>query len=477
MNRMSIEDNIQLSRKIEKILAGTLPIKLGPNKKNELVRLVYEICKREGASPETVLISAGVEELSKDGKGGLFSRLKSKLLEARYPSMRRGDKVSFLPLSFGEKLGVIEEDRGTIVPKRIFVEKEVKDAAWTAALLRKFPEAEVIHVGRLKDGLAVVKRSGSPAVYDSRRENIFIVKARSAFVKACPCTKRYKRCGYWILNLGFGCPFNCTYCYLQTYSNIPGIILPANIEDYLPHLEALDRKAEKGARIGTGEFADSLALDEYTNYSSGLIPVFAGMKNLVLELKTKTARIDSILGMRPNANVVISWSMNTPFVAERYEKGASSVDERIRAAGEAAARGFRVGFHFDPLVHYAGWEKDYRAVAERMFADERVRRNTAWISLGTLRYTPGLKEAAEKRFADNMIFYQGEFFADSDGKLRYHRELREAMYREMARWIRSRGVEAWIYPCMEPEEIWKNEGLDPENAPCFSDEYERDYRQ
>ena len=208
-------------------------------------------------------------------------------------------------------------------------------------------------------------------------------------------------------------------------------------------------------RIGTGEFTDSLAFDDHTAYSSYLIPFFKERKNLILELKTKVGRIDNCLKQDPHDNVVISWSINTKRIAEKYEKGGASVQERIDAALRASERGYRIGFHFDPIVYYPGWEKEYKAIVEDMFSKEMIRKNTAWVSLGTLRYTPGLKQAAENRFEDNLIFYQGEFFLDTDGKLRYPRKLRIHMYNKMVEWIRSSDTKCWIYLCMEPSELWQ----------------------
>jgi len=233
------------------------------------------------------------------------------------------------------------------------------------------------------------------------------------------------------------------------YSNAPGILLPANIEDYYAHIMEFDRKASPRTRIGTGEFADSLAMDRYTRYSFALIPFFRKTRNLVLELKTKSADIDNVLREDPHENVVIAWSMNTREMAERYEKGGATVGDRIDAAKRAAERGYKVGFHFDPLIYHEGWEDAYRGVVEEIFSHGEIRRNTAWISLGTLRYTPGLKQTAEQRFSDTLMFYEGEFFADRDGKLRYPRGLRTDMYEKMTGWIREHNSSCWIYPCME----------------------------
>jgi len=232
------------------------------------------------------------------------------------------------------------------------------------------------------------------------------------------------------------------------------MILPANIEDYYAPVMEMDAGLKGKRRIGTGEFTDSLALDQYTGYSSCLIPLFAKTRDLVLELKTKVADIRGVLDQEPNENVVISWSVNTEDMAERYEKGSSKMPDRLRAAEEAAKRGYKVGFHFDPVVWYPGWEEDYKIVVDDIFSRDIIRDNTLWVSLGTLRYTPAFKQVAERRFSDNLMFYAAEFFEDTDGKMRYPRPLRISMYNKMAEWIKESGTGAWVYLCMEPEEVW-----------------------
>ncbi len=446
--------NQRLIRKIETILSENLPIKLGINKKNELVRLIFEVSSRDNISPEDILAKIGAKNLIEEGKGELFHKVKNNLLKIRYPSIKPKDKPHLVPVIIGperEECAIWDFD---ISPSKIFVEKSVSKLEWTDKFLENFPGTEIREINDIKDGIKYLDIKDPIEKYNTRRENVFLVKNKSAFIKICPCTKGYKRCGYWILNVGFGCPIDCSYCYLQMYSNTPGIILPANIEDYYEHILKFDKKCEKRTRIGTGEFTDSLALDKYTGYSSYLIPVFRKVKNLVLELKTKTTDIDGILKEEAGENVVISWSVNTDRIAEKYEKGGASMSERLKAAEEVAKKGYGIGFHFDPVVFYPGWEDDYKNVVNGMFSNDIIRKNTLWVSLGTLRYVPNFKQTVEERFFDNKMFYDGEFFEDTDGKLRYPRELRAQIYDNMINWIREFDTKAWIYLCMEPKEVW-----------------------
>jgi len=456
---MTILENNEFVKEIERQLDRKAPVRLGINKKNELVRLIYEICRRDGRSSGEVLGSVGKDLMLEENRGCFFEKIKTRLLWMRYPSLESGFDVHLLPIKIQRYQRECCPGSSCSEPENIFVEEDVKEHEWTKKFLSFFPGSKVTTVKSFSEGVKSLSRMDHVEKYNGRRKNFFLIRGKDAFVKICPCTKGYKRCGYWILNLGFGCPIDCSYCFLQSYSNSPGLILPANIDDYLECLEKLDCEVKEKVRIGTGEFTDSLALDKYTGYSSVLIPFFEKMKNLVLELKTKVSDIEGVLREDPHDNVVISWSVNDESIAEIYEKGGSAMESRIDAAERAAIRGYKVGFHFDPIVYFRGWEKRYKAAVEGIFSRDALRRNTSWVSLGTLRYTPGLKQVAEQRFADNMIYYNGEFFEDTDGKLRYTRELRADMYRKMAKWLRAGCKSSWIYLCMEPEEVWKKASL------------------
>ncbi|MFH1847174.1 MAG: spore photoproduct lyase family protein [Candidatus Omnitrophota bacterium] len=451
---MPISENKRLITEIEKELVKSVPVKLGINKKNEIIRLVYEICCGRNLSVNKVIKESGMLEIAKQGKAEFFHKVKKVLLKFRYPSLSADDDPHLMPLKIhqsGEEYPCWDMQ---ISPKSIFVEESIKNNKWTNKFLEKFPKADVVPIKSYLQGTKHFIVKDPVDLYNNRRENIFLIKHKSAFIKKCPCTKKCRRCGYWILNIGFGCPIDCAYCYLQLYSNAPGIVLPANIEDYLDCIRQFDDNLEQRLRIGTGEFTDSLALDKYTEYSGYLIPFFRKTKNLIFELKTKAVEIENVLKIEPHENVVISWSINTPYIAKNYEKGGANMMERITAARRAAERGYKVGFHFDPIVYYPGWEKEYASIIKELFSIEQIRKKTAWISLGTLRYTPGLKQAAERRFSDNSIFYYGEFFTDIDGKLRYPRMLRIEMYNKIISWIKAEGVLSWIYLCMEPEAVW-----------------------
>jgi spore photoproduct lyase len=188
-------------------------------------------------------------------------------------------------------------------------------------------------------------------------------------VKACPGTANHICCGYKIINVMTNCPMDCSYCILQRYLNNPCVTVYPDFPRIFREIEEM--MAEQPLRLyrfGSGELGDSLALDDMIGFAEAAIPFFAGRKNAVLELKTKSANVRHLLPLDHQGKTVISWSLNTPHVIEEDEHLTATLDERLAGARLCVAAGYPVGFHFDPLILYPGWEEDYKGVIDSLFA-------------------------------------------------------------------------------------------------------------
>ena len=288
-----------------------------------------------------------------------------------------------------------------------------------------------------------------------RKDAIFITPRRGSLLKRCPGTSSYICCGYRVLNLVTGCPLDCTYCILQLYLNQPCLVVHADWEDALREIDELTaRHPGRVVRLGTGELADSLALEPLTDMAKELIPLVLRRPEAVLELKTKTTFVENILDIDPRGRVILSWSLNAEEVIASDEAGAPPLEERLRAAAEARRAGYRIGLHFDPLVRFPGWESSYRRSVEAIY-DHLAEGDIAWISMGTLRYPPALDLIIRRNFPASRLPL-GELVPGLDGKLRYFRPLREEMYRLVHGAIRHRDRDASVYLCMESREVWEN---------------------
>lgn len=296
-----------------------------------------------------------------------------------------------------------------------------------------------------------------PTAFAAGKRILVVQRHRGGFLHHCPAgVSGMVCCNYLVMNFSSNCPFDCSYCFLQDYlANNPALKVFTNVAESLAEIApVLQAHPERTFRIGTGELADSLALDHLTDLSCELVPFFAQRPNALLELKTKSDCIGNLLRLDPKDRVVVSWSMNAPAIAALEERGTANLDERIAAAERVQAAGYKIGFHFDPLIAHDGWEEGYRDVIQRMFRRLDTRR-IAWVSLGSLRITPRLKAAIKARSARGPLL-TSELVPGPDGKARVWRGLRVKMYRRMLEWLRAVDAQMPLYICMEPAGVWES---------------------
>ena len=294
-----------------------------------------------------------------------------------------------------------------------------------------------------------------PANLSAGKRHLVLCANRGAFFKPCPGTKEYRCCDYQVLNIGMNCPMDCVYCILQSYLNNPWLSFFVNVEDLFSELASkLAARSEQLFRIGTGEFTDSLALDRLTHFSSKLVPFIGQQANAVLELKTKSANIANLQHLDHRGRTIVAWSLNSPAIMHQEELRTATLAQRLNAACHCASWGYRLAFHFDPIILHPGWQEGYQTTIRQLFATVPAEA-IAWISLGALRYLPSLKQIAAARFPFSRFFYQ-PFIDGLDGKRRYFRSERVAMYsfivRELKRHV---APSTCLYFCMENDTVWR----------------------
>ncbi|MBN1277152.1 MAG: DNA photolyase [Deltaproteobacteria bacterium] len=296
------------------------------------------------------------------------------------------------------------------------------------------------------------------------KDTLHFLPYKGEFLKPCPGTKEYICCGYNILNIGTNCPLDCSYCILQSYINIPNLRVFANLEEELGNvLNFFDSHTDSIFRVGTGEFTDSLAIDPITFCSDLLIPEFSKRKNVILELKTKTININRVLASKSRDRIVVSWSLNSPYISSREEIRAPGIKDRLEAARKCQSEGFVLGFHFDPLIIHPGWRDGYLKTLDLMdkYIDPK---GIIWISLGSFRYMPALKRIVRKRHPGTIIL-DGEFIQGLDGKMRYFKPIRIDIYSFIKEHLNEWHPNLGLYLCMESDDVWHESiGWSPGNS-------------
>jgi spore photoproduct lyase len=418
----------------------------GTNKSREIFRLINEISKIEKVPFNTILNL--LEPIN-------YKTIKNALLERRYPKTFHKNSLNayYLPkyeIDLYKKANVSQKK---FYPKNIYYEKDATDSELFTKTKTLFKNATFKEISCLKD--FTKGNSFTLTDYNNRCDNLLLVKVKYDFFKKCPCSQNVVNCGYSIMNLGMGCIYDCSYCFLQGYQNAHGIIIPYNIDDYLvdDKIVASTKGFFNYNRIGSGEFTDSLIFDDITNFSKKIINYFKHKKNIYFEFKTKSTNIHTLLSCGGTENIVIAWSVNAKKMTVENEFKTPLIQERLFAAKKCALAGFSTAFHFDPVIYYDGWKQGYKETIDMIF-DIVPNTSIKWISIGTLRMPTIQKTVIENRFPQTDIL-NGELLLGKDFKLRYDSNLRIEIYKYLAQYIKSKKSKAIIYLCMEDTNIWK----------------------
>ena len=330
--------------------------------------------------------------------------------------------------------------------KSFTVDAEVADSAAATRL-------------ELGNASAPLLEQPAPRTADWRdgKRTLHLTEKRGAALHMCASMnpREYLCCSVRVLEAVSNCPFDCTYCFLQSYLNDTTMRVVADVDALVAEVRArVSAEPWRFWRIGTWELGDSLALDPMTGTTAELVRQFASVDNAVLELRTKSDRVAGLLDVDHRGHTVVGWTVNPAEVVRREELGTASVERRVAAMAEVIAAGYPISLHFDPLIIHDGWEQGYTDLVEQIFAvvpSERI----AWISLGALRFNPEMKKLIAANYPNSAIT-RPEMVLGNDGKVRYVKPLRLPLYHHLVDLLAAHGArDCALYLCMERWDVWE----------------------
>jgi len=333
--------------------------------------------------------------------------------------------------------------------KSIYIEPSVTATRVAQNLTALFPE-------KIIPELPLVK------TYLEGKKTLAVLPAKGEFLRQCASFNTdYCCCGTYVLSTISQCPFYCTYCFLQNYLNNPLTYVIGDLDKVIAEIKTkTSLEPTKLFRIGTWELGDSLALEPLTNQARYLMEQLREIENILLDFRTKSDEVDSILDVDHGKKAVLSWTVNPEAVTKKEELGSASLEARIKAMKKAADKGYWLSLHFDPMIIHDNWLQNYQELINQIF-DSLPLNQVLWISLGSLRFNPELKNLIRKNYPESKIIFE-EMVLGQDHKMRYVKPLRIKLYKNLYKaisknnkWQKLKEKEKpFIYLCMERPDMW-----------------------
>ncbi len=293
----------------------------------------------------------------------------------------------------------------------IYVEDEIADHPRTLTILNRFPEALVIPC----------KRYGE--IFNRKAQNFRLQKQKPALILAkkqqgrlLPTPKQYgigADINYYFSHM-LNCLYDCRYCFLQGMFQSAHYVLFVNYEDFLTDFKTLLQQHNgKPIHFFSGYDCDSLALDPVTDFVAQFLPFFQDHANALLELRTKSTQIRTLLDHTPTKNCVVAFSFTPEKIANALEHKTPPINKRLQAILDLQAAGWHIGLRFDPLIYTQDYAHEYETLFTQVFSKLNPDLIHS-VSLGSFRlpkdYYHKLEKLypAEKLFSSPLIEQNGE---------------------------------------------------------------------
>ena len=268
---------------------------------------------------------------------------------------------------------------------------------------------------------------------------------------------------FYVLSYYIGCPFACTYCYLQaTFRGQVEPVIYRNREKLLAELDEW-LKLPGHLRLNAGELEDSLALDGKIPLVDDLVPRFIAQDRHTLILVTKSTNIRNLLKYRPNDKVVVAFSVNSVTAWHLFEKQTPHPFQRLEAAAKVREAGYITVLRLDPMLPTKGWEKEYEELIDKAYS---LFKPHQW-TLGSLRFFPSLPMWTAKVGRSTKVYNFGVEVSPEDNRRRLKTSVRLEMYRHAINCIRRHDLTVQIRLCKETEQMHYLLGL-PCSGCCYN---------
>ncbi len=248
----------------------------------------------------------------------------------------------------------------------VYIERGIREHQRVEQILEKLSDIRIVECNSYSE---VFNRKSQD--FRLQKQNPSLILARKEFNHVLSTPQGYGVGGsdnYYFSTM-LNCIYDCRYCFLQGMYRSAHHVVFINYEDYREAI--LDKLASHNQAsevwFFSGYDCDSLAMEPIIGLANYFTREFEFFQNAMLELRTKSTQIRSLLNRNPVSNVVTAFSFTPQDVSGRLENKVPKIEKRIEAMRRLQASGWQVGLRFDPLIKTSSFATTYRKLFDSIF--------------------------------------------------------------------------------------------------------------
>lgn len=286
----------------------------------------------------------------------------------------------------------------------IYVEKRTENYELTKKILAKFSDAQILWIDHYKNifDKKIGNQKLTPAIIIAKEENPNLLQVPN---------------NYWypwksfFFRTSLNCVFDCEYCYLKGNFKTQYPVIFVNYEDIkIEIIKKINELRTDGYKdqitLYASNYSDIQWLDSLSNFNENFIPFAEKFENVLMESRTKSANIDSILSINnwiPFNNTEISFSLNPEEIITTYEKWIAPLPARIKAINTLLDKNYKVWLRFLPLLPIPNYENIYKDFLTKLKKEIDIKKVHS-IFIASLIYNQWDFKTMQKKNPDSSLW-------------------------------------------------------------------------
>jgi len=324
----------------------------------------------------------------------------------------------------------------------IYIEEEIYSTPRVQNILERYPTLPRITIERYGE---VFNRKAQNFRLQKLKPALILAKKYNKFVLPAPQEYSIGEGDNYYFSHMLNCVYDCRYCFLQGMYRSANYVLFVNYDDFATGIQqTAAAQPEKINYFYSGYDCDSLVFEPLSRFASYFLPLFKDIPNAVLELRTKSTQVRSLLDMEPIENCVVAFSFTPAIISQALEHKVPSIEKRIDAIKKLQQKGWKVGLRFDPLIYDDNYIAYYGELFESVFKKINVDELHS-VSMGVFRLPETYFKNMAKLYPNEKLF--AAKLDKQQGMVSYQQEIEQAMVQHCEQALLSYVPKHKYFPC------------------------------